>query len=282
MKPGSELFSLLYLLEDPDPVIKKAVKGRFLQHGEEVVEQLEFIILESDNNRDYFKYRGTAEEIILEITYNSIAKLLKEPQPDLEKILFLLTKIADPLSNETLFRGTINIITSEIGFEISENRTPIENIEIFNYYFFIKERFKVIHTQEPITTEVLMDRVLLNRGGAITSLSLAYFLLASKVGLPIYPLYFSEGFIPAYIDNRGEPLFYINIGDVGKIFGAKELLSVLKNNKIENVKFPLEMGEERIMARIYNEVLLYAFSNEGDNNVVARLNKVLELIEGER
>ena len=211
MKPDSELISLLSLVDDNDHFVRDAVRERLVARGDETIEQIErYWLPELPDDKKYI-FQDYIEELKADIAFEKFESLLKSPQPQLDKGLFLITKIADISAEETIFFPALERLINELNSEVSEDKTPFENIKIFNYVFF--KRFSFHHTDTHMTMEesALIDRVILSRGGNPVSITLAYFLLARAVGLPIYPLCFTGGFVPVYLTNEGQILFYLNI-----------------------------------------------------------------------
>lgn len=282
MRPDSELISLVYLMEDPDPVVRNAVKERLMERGEEAIDQIERYVIPEAEEAKKEKYISILAEIKADIALDKLSSLLADPQPKLDMAMYLITRIADPFVNDVLFFQSIEELSDEISMEISEEKTPVENVEIFNYLFFKRIGFKHLDTRMQDSEKALMDRVLLSRGGNPVTVTLVYFLLAGAVGLPVYPLCFPGGFVPVYLDNDGKILFYLNIFKKGAIFVEDTLRQFFEDIGMVYSPDSLRIEQERALLSIYAELLAFVYRNNGDNESVTRMERVVSVMGGKR
>lgn len=278
----SELISLMSLMDDPDLVVRNAVRERLIERGEDSIEQIERFFIPQLPKQDRDKYILYLEEIKAEIAIERLLVLLKDPQPILSKALFLITKIADSSAEESIYLTVLDSLRNEIELEISEEKTPIENVEIFNFIFFRRFGFKHSEAQLIKTEGALIDRVLLSRVGNPVTVTLSYFLMAGAVGLPIYPLSFPGGFVPVYLDNSGRILFYLNVFKQGAIFLEDTLKQFFEDIKISYNPELLRVDQERDLLAIYAEFLSFIYKKNDNENVASRLDRVISLIGGQK
>lgn len=278
MKLDSELISLTSLLDDSDTVVKDAVMKRLVERGEEAVEKIERLFIPDLPIEDREKHIQILDDVKANIAISRLAALLKEPQPMLSKALFLITKVADTFTDETIYNSSLESLTSEVTLEISGEKTPVENVEIFNFLFFKRLGFK--HNNSKLTEEssALIDRVLLSRAGNPVTVTLLYFLLASSVGLPIYPLGFPGGFVPVYLDNNGNILFYLNIFKQGSIFLENTLKQFFDEMGMPYKPALLKVEQERALLKIYAEFLSFIYKKNDREHIVSRMDRVVGLI----
>lgn len=282
MKLDSELISLASLIDDPDLVVRNAVRERLIERGEDSIEQIERFFIPQLLKQDRDKYILYLEEIKAEIAIERLLVLLKDPQPILSKALFLITKIADSSAEESIYLTVLESLRNEIELEISEDKTPIENVEIFNFIFFRRFGFKHSEAQLIKTEGALIDRVLLSRVGNPVTVTLSYFLMAGAVGLPIYPLSFPGGFVPVYLDNSGKILFYLNVFKQGAIFLEDTLKQFFEDIKISYNPELLRVDQERDLLAIYAEFLSFIYKKNDNEYVASRLDRVVSLIGGQK
>ncbi|MFA7180005.1 MAG: hypothetical protein WC077_02490, partial [Bacteroidales bacterium] len=107
MRPDSELISLVYLMEDPDPVVRNAVKERLMERGEEAIDQIERYVIPEAEEAKKEKYISILAEIKADIALDKLSSLLADPQPKLDMAMYLITRIADPFVNDVLFFQSI-------------------------------------------------------------------------------------------------------------------------------------------------------------------------------
>lgn len=282
MRPDSELLSLIYLMEDPDPVVREAVRERLVERGEDAVEQIDRFVLPQMEEERKEKYFLLLDEIRSDIAIEQLSLLLNNPQPKLDKALYLITRVADTSAVEVIYFSTLENHMDEISLEISEDKTPVENIGIFNFLFFKRFGFRHTDTKMQKPDAALLDRVLLSRGGNPVTVTLAYFLLAGLTGLPVYPLCFPGGFVPVYLDQHGNILFYLNIFKQGTIFAEDTLRQFFEEIGMAYNPENLRIEEERALLSIYAELLSFVYKNSGDQVVGDRIDRVIELLGGRR
>ena len=201
MRPDNELISLITLMDDSDLIVRNAVRGRLIARGEEAVEQIERYWLPEAPVNKKESYLDFLEDVKTDIALDKLEKLLESPQPLLGSGLFLVTKATDPSAEEIIYNSTLESLTEELNLEISGEKTPDESVKIFNYIFFRRFRFHHTDTQLQSEERALVVRVLLSRAGNPVSITLSFLLLVRSSGLPVYPICFTGGFVPIYLDN---------------------------------------------------------------------------------
>ena len=144
MKTDVELSSLIALYDDPDPVVRGAVIGRMLQRGEEILEPLMNLLYQSEKNKKRDFYTEIVNFLKQEIAMDDFSKYLTSPDPILIEGLFLASRVINYEIDRAGFEATVDEISEELRFELSDDKTAIENIEIFNYIFFQYHSYKCI------------------------------------------------------------------------------------------------------------------------------------------
>ena len=256
MKDNSELISMLSLVDDPD--VGGVVKTRLMERGEEAVELIE-AMRHNLPTIDSSIIDSFLLELKESITMEQLKKLLELPEPPLNKEIFLLTKLMDSECSEEQWNDVLEDFIIDISLEISSKRTDVENVEIFNHLFFSRFKFRCEDPEMRSEECALINRVFDSRKGNPVAVSLIYFMLSGSVGLPIHPMCFSGGFIPAYIDKRGEVLFYLNVFNRGAIFTKEHLKDIPGFAEMGDTE--ISVGQERALASIYVEMLMFVYEN---------------------
>ncbi|PKP47841.1 MAG: hypothetical protein CVT94_10160 [Bacteroidetes bacterium HGW-Bacteroidetes-11] len=282
MKPDSELISLITLMDDPDSIVRKAVRDRLIERGQETVELIERQYLPGSPEDKRELYLSFLDEVKADIATGKLISLIESPQPMLDLGLYYVTRVADTTADELLYFTALEALSEEISIEIGEDKTSIESVKIFNYLFFNRFNFHHTDVQMQQSESALIDRVLLSRGGNPVAISLVYFLLSRSVGLPIYPLCFPGGFVPVYLDNEGKIIFYLNIFKQGSIFLEETLMQFFEDIGMVYNPESLKIEEERALVAIYAELLGYIYKSEENFQVVSRMEKIFTLFEGRR
>ncbi|HCT94106.1 MAG: hypothetical protein A2X19_03385 [Bacteroidetes bacterium GWE2_39_28] len=282
MKQDNELISLITLMDDSDSVVRKAVRDRLIERGQDTIELIERQYLPGSPEDKKELYLSFLDEVKADIATGKLSSLIESPQPMLDLGLYYVTRVADTTTDEGLYFTTLEALSEEISLEIGEDKTSVESVKIFNYLFFNRFRFHHTDVQMQQSESALIDRVLLSRGGNPVAISLAYFLLSRSVGLPIYPLCFPGGFVPVYLDNEGKIVFYLNIFKQGSIFLEETLMQFFEDIGMVYNPEALKIEEERALVAIYAELLGYIYKSEENFQIVSRMEKISELFGGRR
>ena len=282
MKTTQELISLLSLIDDGDTAVRTAVEEKLIEMGEDVFDEMEKLYPELEYKfcpEFYFTYLSNLR---LNYTLKKLKLYLSNPDPLLMDGLLLVTSALDPKLDKYYYMNIVQDMSDEIVEELSDSKTAIENLEIFNYIFFHRMGFK--HADESVIQEekALMPTVLETKRGNIFTVPICYFLLSRYAGLPIYPLIINKSFTPAYIDNDNNILFYINIYKDGLIFNDDYLQKKIEAIS-ENTEKPFaRLGLDRALVSIYADHLLYLYKQLKNAEKENVMKKILECFGSER
>ena len=284
MNRDNELISLLLLADDPDRIVSETVKEKLVERGEEAIAKIEGIVGEGAIDRLNTTF---INDLLVELKEEAVKKrlvqLLQLPEPPLGKMLFYLTKLADTNIEESIWSASEQHFLVELSMEISGERTPVEEVEIFNHIFFRRFGFSYGDTRMQTEEYALLDRVIRSKTGNPISIALVYLLLARNAGLPLFPCCFTGGFVPAYEGKNGETLFYVDIFDEMAIFPRRSRERSLANVSIDNSWRSSTIGCERALGAIYIEMLLFVFGKSGFlNRKVGILESTMKLFGEKR
>lgn len=264
------------LMDDPDLTVREAVKNRILTRGEIAIEQLETLAGKENFGERRVFYMEYIEDLKEEIINERIVIYLKSPDPMLVDGLFLISKTVESTLDEYNFYSTVEMLADEISIELSEEKTAIENVKIFNYLFFNRIGFKHCDTLIQKEENALIHTVINSRSGNSVTISLIYFLLSRSVGLPIYPLCFPGGFVPVYMDNN-KILFYLNIFKRGSIFLEDSLKQFFDDIGLLYTTESLKIEQDKALVSIYAELLNYLYKSQGKNRLSEKMERILSV-----
>lgn len=282
MKTDPNLKSLLSLMDDPDSMIRDAVHKRLFDMGEEAFGEMERLMPEFSDRIDPDYYLSYINNLRREYVFSKLNEYNSNPDPLLIDGLLLVSQALEPSLDRQFYKDSIQEMSDEMLLELSDNRTAIENLEIFNYIFFRRFGFK--HVDESVThvENALITKVIDSKRGNIFTIPLCYFLLARHTGLPVYPLIVAKSFTPAYIDNDDNILFYINIYKEGIIFSDDQLRKNLPANEGGDPFKFARIGTDKALVSIYAEHLSYLYGAVKDNESQKVMQRVMECFGDER
>ena len=184
----------------------------------------------------------------------------------------LTTEYAGPIRNEEMA-------------EVSDAKTGLENVHLLNHVFYNRYGFTSSNPFDMSLESSLLMEVLDKRKGSPLALSLVYFIIAQIAGLPIYPLCFTGGFVPVYVEND-RVLFNINVFHKGEIFIENDISKLVKN-QASALGVNVDIGEAKVrkdasILVMYLEFLQMLYSNAGNSTVQMDIEDAIEALGGTR
>jgi len=262
----SLLVSLITLLDDSDQSVRVAAWNKLQELGEFAIEEIEQLLPDLGQKYQNGYLESLLNELKIEIVLKRLESYLDNPDPLLLDGLLLVSNALEPDLDKIKYLSIVQDIADEILLEISDNRTAIENMEIFNYIFFRRIGFQ--HEDDTVTVKenALITKVLESKKGNIFTIPMCYFILARQSGLPVYPVIAGKSFTPAYLNSEDMPVFYINIYKNGIIF-SKDLTERER---------PTRVGVDKALVSIYADHLNYLFKSVNDKESSSIMERVLE------
>lgn len=281
MNLDTELKSLVYLFDDTDDFVVEGVNKRLLDMGPSVLEKLQEYSLHIENTQIKGCVKEKLQYLSTEFILKELEKMIDDEFPDLGRGIYLISKLVTPDLIELSYQNSLCSLIKDMLTEISSAKTAIENIQIFNHIFFERLRFRCEDPHISKEEEALLPLVMERKSGVPISISLVYFLLARTVGLEVYPMCFSGGFVPAYVE-RSTILFYIDIFRGGEIFSETKLKYYLENQGVDIDTSVFEVRDDRSLLLMYTEVLSYLYQYLEKDYQTNLLNRLLQLFGDDR
>lgn len=280
MTTKTEIESLIYLLEDPDPEVQVGVKRRFEELGENAVPLLDQFKNESVHDSE----KETINEIIYNITIGSILEefsfIIEEGVNNsrtLEKSIFLLSKIGNPTIRIEDYQKKLDKISQEISTDIAYTPSVQEKMQILLQYVFRELRFRGDSSDYHNTQNAFLDRVIERRKGLPIMLSLIIVFLGRRLNLPFYGVNMPIHFMLLYETPDRDIL--LDPFDGGKIVTYDQCYYFLKKNGIKPRPEHLKKADElETLARCIRN-LIHSYSKINQTRKVSDLRDLLQLVE---
>ena len=281
MKIDAELFSIISLMDDPDTTVREAVIDRLADRGEESLQILDRFIVDNLPG-DFEKQKEVINQVRDRLVLERLSRFLKSRDHTLYDGLMLVSKSINPEMDEQLFFSQISEMSEEIIQELSDDKTDLENMGIFNYIFF--RRLGFVYSDFLIEKEegTLLEHILTTKKGNPVAISIMYFLLARAVGMEIYPLCFPGGFVPVLTGEEGRIVFYLNIFKGGAVFTKESLADFFKEVGVEYSPDEVRVEDDLALVVIYAELLGYLYRRDEKSVKYKRIERVLSLMGGRR
>jgi regulator of sirC expression with transglutaminase-like and TPR domain len=280
MTNKSEIQSLLYLLEDPDPFVNEQVKQRFYSLGEQAVPLLDecrFDIKEAEN-------RKRADELLFELTfpglYNDFAELYEEgisSFEQLERALFLVSRFDNPTLRTSIYKQQLDVMARQLVHDITYSIDAVEQMNVLLNYVFNKEGFNGTKDDLFKPDSSYIHRVLETKRGIPLSLSMIVLALANRLELPFYGVNMPMHFIMVF--ENGNELIYIDPFQGGKFLSRKELNTFLMMNNVDPSPIYFKKATNDMMLVRTMRNLQYSFDKHGDTLRSQKLKLLIDLHE---
>jgi regulator of sirC expression with transglutaminase-like and TPR domain len=280
MTSKTEIESLIYLLEDPDPAVQIEVKRRFEELGEHAVPLLDQYKSETVHDTE----RETINDIIYNITIGSLIDefsfLVEQGIKDagsLEKAILLLSRFGNPTIRMEEYSKKLDKLSQQIGTDIAYTPSVQEKMHILLQFVFRELRFRGDSKDYHNSDNAYLDRVIDRRKGLPIMLSLVVIFLGRRLNLPFYGINMPIHFMLMYETHNQNIL--IDPFDGGTIVSYDQCYYFLKKNGIEPRPEHLKKADERdILSRCIRN-LIHSYGKSNQNQKVKDLRDLLQLVE---
>jgi hypothetical protein len=278
MEANREIYSLATLYDDSDTFVREAVLNRLIEGGESMLADIRFALIAENDPVQEERLKEMSEILRLALVKKDMDRISRSGDFTLEEGLRLLSVV----NGEDLRGKYLEMIDNEVFeiiSEISDQKTDVENIEIFNYLFFKRFGFTFSSPQiEDIRTINVADIIYSRKGNPIV-VSILYFLYAGKSGLPVLPLSFPGGFVPVFLNPEREILFYLNVYRNGEIFMENNLKRFFSDSGLLFDEESLKVRDDKYLAAVYTELLKLFYNNiEGAVRQKSLLREISDML----
>lgn len=280
MSTKSEIESLVYLLDDPDPFVQSQVKSRLFELGENAVPLLD---QQRSETRDETE-REMINEVIQWITYSSIEEdffdvleggLHNEKQ--LEEAVFILSRFDNPTLRISEYQRKLDQLASMIRDEVRYSLDESQKMHKLLDFVFDELAFNGSTRDYYDPANNFLNQVIDRRQGLPISLALIVIFLARRLELPFYGVNMPIHFMLKFKGEKEEIL--IDPFDSGKIVSYNQCYYFLEQNgvkpKSDHFK---ETGPIGILARFIRN-LINSFEKQDKPVRVENLRKLLNTVE---
>ena len=280
MTTKTEIESLLFLLEDPDPFIQESVQNRFKQLGENAVPVLDEYRAATTNPQE----RTLLGDIIHDLTFpslrNDFHELLEQGvknRKTLEYIVFTLSRFGNPTLRISDLQEKLDhfaeMVEPTMRYRLDERRKMKQLIK----FVFEDLNFSGDTDDYHNPANCFLDQVIRRRRGLPITLSMIIMFLARRLDLPFFGVNMPIHFMLNYVSEKEEVL--IDPYDNGAIVTYDQCYFFLKKNNIEPKPehFKIATDVEILVRCIRN--LIHSYERLEMPNRVEDLRDLLALAE---
>lgn len=264
----STLKAMIRLLDDPDEAVSQALETRFMEEGEDIVEDMEAIWLANEFPSVSRHIELLIKRIQKQGLHRRFNNWFQQDQPDLVEGWVLVSQVQYPGLKVETIRRTLSDIKLDAWLMMGGVENNIDKVQILNHVFFEQQGFHGDNSQYHYTDNSFINRVLERKTGNPISLSVVYLVVAQSLGLPVFgvnlPQHFVVGFCQLKEGFEGvknmkmvgtedvdKVLFYINPYSKGQIFTKENVDAFLKVvNVTPQKQFYQPCGVKEIVKRM--------------------------------
>lgn len=280
MPKKTEIESLIYLLDDPDPYVKTNVKNRLFELGEQAVPLLDEQKSQSKDDEErelindiiqWITY-GSLEEDFMDVLENGVSNLKQ-----LEDAIFILARFENPTLREEEYKRKLDRFASMVRDDLKYQLDDSKKMHLLLNFVFDELSFRGSNVDYYNPDNSYLHRVIDRRQGLPISLGLIVLFLARRLDLPFFGVNMPIHFMLKYKGELDEVL--IDPFDRGKTVTYNQCYFFLKQNGVEpksnhfNSARPYE-----ILARCIRN-LIQSYTRLEKEDKVENLKNLLDTVE---
>ena len=280
MSRKSEIESLVYLLDDPDPTVQEAVKKRLFELGEQAVPLL-------DQQRNSIKddsERALINDIIRSITVGSVEEdfvgLLENGlanMKQLEDAVFMLSRFDTPTLRVLEYKRKLDHFADSIYAKIRYEPDANKQMHGLLNYVFEELEFSGATADYYHPDNAYLDRVIDRRRGLPISLAFIVLFLARRLELPFHGINMPIHFMLMFQSPKEE--IFIDPFDHGKTVSYDQCHYFLTQNGIEPESTHFnKIGPTRMLGRCIRN-LINSYKRNKNEQKARELKKLLYTLE---
>ena len=273
MSISQQLKAIVALLEDTDGVVSESVDSYLREHFDEVSAQLPDIAYARNQDGGWALLVGKMRSLNSELTLKELEQVVKTDGENYIYEWFLMNKLILFPADYSSMYATLLTMSYKVESQISPGALPAHKVDAINRVFF--EEFSMTALRdEDIPLEVLLPvSVLETRHGISLVIDMLYVFLADLLDYPLKVFVSDMGFIPVWVDDDGSPLFFINLGEKGRMISISDVLD--GDDDVSNLYF----DDVSSLLDIYAAVLSDIFSISGEGERSKLMMKVHTILQ---
>jgi regulator of sirC expression with transglutaminase-like and TPR domain len=233
MSNKSEIKSLVYLLDDPDPYVQSEVRNRLFELGETAVPLLDEHKSEIADQEE----RSLINEIIQWITYSSVEEDFSDvlaggldTLEQLEEAIFILARFDNPTLRVKEYQQQLDQFARMIADDVRYSLSEIQKMHKVLDLVFTDLEFSGSTTDYYSPESSYLNKVIDRREGLPISLALIVLFIARRLELPFQGVGMPVHFMLMYQSDQEEVL--VDPFDHGKIVSYNQCYYFLKQNGV--------------------------------------------------
>lgn len=289
----STLRAMVRLLDDPEEAVAEALELRFMEEGEQIIDDLESIWLANEFPDNSRRIELLIKRIQKRGLHQRFRDWFSQPNADLIEGWVLVTQVQYPGLKIEAMKRLLNDIKLDAWLMMGNVESEVDKIQILNHVFFEQQGFHGDNRQYHYTDNSFINRVLERKSGNPISLSAVYMAVAQSLGLPVFGVNLPQHFVVGYCELKSEykgtknvkilgvneiekTLFYINPYSKGQIFTKENVDAFLK---VVNVSPQKQFYDPCDVKDIIKRMLRNLNYSYGEVQDLEKQNEVMQLMK---
>lgn len=280
MATRSEIESLLFLMDDPDPFVKESVQNRFSELGETAVPLL-------DEYRSEVAEKGKKAligEVMHQLTFTNLEEDFLEileggmkTRKQLERAVLTLARFGNPTLRIRNYSEKLDHFADMVSPQVRYKLDERKKMKHFMKFIFEDLNFRGDTEKYHDPRNCFMDSVIDRRKGLPISLSLVVMFVAYRLDMPFFGINMPIHFMLNFVGDKEELL--VDPYDKGAVVSYDQCYFFLKKNNIEPrpEHFKIASNMDIVIRCIRN--LIHSYEKTEEMNKVEDLRKLLNTAE---
>lgn len=273
MSISQQLKAIVALLEDTDGVVSESVDSYLREHFDEVAAQLPDIAYARNQDGGWALLVGKMRSLNSELTLKELEQVVKADGENYIYEWFLMNKLILFPADYSSMYATLLTMSYKVESQISPGALPAHKVDAINRVFFEEFSMTALRDEDIPLEALLPVSVLETRHGISLVIDMLYVFLADLLDYPVKVFVSDMGFIPVWVDDDGSPLFFINLGEKGKMISISDVLD--GDDDVSNLYF----DDVSSLLDIYAAVLSDIFSISGEGERSKLMMKVHTILQ---
>ncbi|MFD2531077.1 transglutaminase-like domain-containing protein [Gracilimonas halophila] len=280
MTSKTEIKSLLFLMDDPDPFVQESVENRLQELGENAVPLLDEYKAEINSEDARRKVNEVIHKLTFETLEQDFIEILEgglKTRRSLEKAVFTLARFGNPTLRISEYQAKLDhfadIVEPQIKYKLDEKRKMKRLLK----FIFEDLNFHGDAEDYHAPKNCFLDQVIERRKGLPISLSLIVMFISYRLEMPFFGINMPIHFMLNYVGDKEELL--IDPYDNGAIVTYDQCYFFLKKNNIDprSEHFQMATNLDVVLRCIRN--LIHSYERKEEMHRVEDLGRLLSVAE---
>lgn len=280
MTSKTEIESLLFLMDDPDPFVQQSVEDRLQELGEKAVPLLDEYRAEIKGEEARSKVNDVIHKLTFATLESDFIDILDggiKTRKSLEEAIFTLARFDSPTLRISDYQKKLDhfakMIEPQIKYKLEEKRKMKQLLKFIFEDLNFRGDAETYHAPQNCFLHKVIDR----RKGLPISLSLIVMFIAHRLEMPFFGINMPIHFMLNFVGDKEELL--IDPYDNGAIVSYDQCYFFLKKNNIDPrpEHFQIATNMDIVLRCIRN--LIHSYERKKEMERVEDLGKLLTVAE---